>query len=324
MTREIIRCLVVALVICGVPGVVRAFGVSGFAKASYNSVTNEVALANVADQVVGPVQNANTPAVPPNPGTYTTQSSEVATTINGGALAVALGTETEALGFGPIVSGGALGRAEYDEYVTVSSASVANGTPVTVRVRYRIAFGAAAIHDLPPAQQSDFQQYARIELYLDAQLGTTTTTHSWVQTGAGTSIVTGLFLDPTQFAEATIEVPVGQTVRVRFRWNDYANSDVRASSGNPTVFPSAQTGGTTALVFGVESDTPDVTITSPLLAGPLPDFSGVTAANALAHVLPVTIGAPVTVPEPDALWLGAVACLALRTRRFYAASHASA
>lgn len=314
MTREIARYMAVALVICGAPGVVRALGVSGVANASYNFVTDDVTLANVADQVVGPVQNANTPADPPNPGTYTTQASEVATTITGGALAVALGTETEALGFGPNVSGGALGRAEYDEYVTVSSASVANGTPVTVRVRYRIAFGAAAVHDLPPAEQSDFQQYARIDLNLDAQLGTTTITHRWFETGAGTSIVTGLFLDPTQFAEATIEVPVGQTVRVRFRWNDYANSDVRASSGNPTVFPSAQTGGTAAVVFGVECDTPDVTITSPLLGGAMPDFSGVTAANALAQVLPITVGAPVTVPEPDALWLGAVACLVLRRR----------
>jgi hypothetical protein len=316
--------MVMALLLCGAPSGVRAFGVSGFASASYPFTTLEVPLANVADQVVGPVQNANTPAGPPNPGTYTTQASEVATTITGGALAVALGTETEALGFGPIVSGGALGRAEYDEYVTVSSASVANGTPVTVRVRYRIAFGAAAFHDLPPAEQSDSQQYARIDLNLDAQLGTTSTTHRWFQTGAGTSIVNGLFLDPTQFAEATIDVPVGQTVRVRFRWNDYANSDVRASSGNPTVFPSAQTGGTAAVVFGVESDTPGVTITSPLLGGPMPDFSGVTAASALAHVLPITVGAPVTVPEPDALSLGAVACLALSTRRCYAASHASA
>ena len=324
MTREITRCLVVALLICGAPGVVRAFGVSGFANASYNFVTDEVTLANVADQVVGPVQNANTPADPPNPGTYTTQSSEVATTLTGGALAVALGTETETLGFGPIVSGGALGRAEYDEYLTVASASVANGTPVTVRVRYRIAFGATVFHDLPPAEQSDLQQYARIDLNLDAQLGTTTITHRWFQTGAGTSIVNGLFLDPTQFAEATIEVPVGQTLRVRFRWNDYANSDVRGVSGNPNVFPSAQTGGTTALVFGVESDTPGVTISSPLLGGPMPDFSGVTAANALAHVLPVTIGAPVTVPEPGALWLGAAACLALGRPRLYAASHANA
>jgi len=324
MTREITRCLVVALLICGAPCVVWAFGVSGFAQASYGFTTDEVPLANVADQIVGPVQNANTPAGPPNPGTYTAQSSEVATTLSGGALAVALGTETEALGFGPIVSGGATGRAEYDEYVTVSSASVANGTPVTVRARYRIAFGGAAVHELPPAEQSDYQQYARIDLNLDAQLGTTTVTHRWFQTGAGTSIVTGLFVDPTQFAEATIEVPVGQTVRVRFRWNDYANSDVRASSGNPTVFPSAQTGGTAALVFGVECDTPDVTITSPLLGGPMPDFSGVTAANALAHVLPITVGAPVTVPEPDVLWLGAGACLALRARRVYAASHASA
>ena len=324
MTRTIGRCLAVALVICGAPGGVRAFGVAGFAAASHGFTTDEVPLANVADQVVGPVQNANTPAGPPNPGTYTAQASEVATTITGGALAVALGTETEALGFGPIVSGGATGRAEYDEYVTVSSASVANGTPVTVRLRYRIAFGAAAIHDLPAAEQSDSQQYARIDLNLDAQLGSMTTTHRWFHTGAGNSIVNGLFTDPTQFADATIEIPVGQTVRVRFRWNNYANSDVRASSGNPTVFPSAQTGGTAAVVFGVESDTPDVTITSPLLGGPMPDFSSVNAANALAHVLPVTVGAPVTVPEPDALSLGAVACLALSTRRCYAASHASA
>lgn len=324
MTREITRCLALALVICGAPTGVRAFGVSGFATASHGFTTDEVPLANLADQVVGPVQNENIPADPPNPGTYTVQASEVATTITGGALAVALGTETEALGYGPIVPGGATGRAEYDDYVTVSSASVANGTPVTVRLRYRIAFGAAAVHDLPPAEQSDSQQYARIDLNLDAQLGTTTTTHRWFHTGAGTSIVNGLFTDPTQFAEAAIEVPVGQTVRVRFRWNDYANSDVRASSGNPTVFPSAQTGGTAAVVFGVESDTPDVTITSPLLGGPMPDFSGVSAANTLAHVLPMTVGAPVTVPEPDALWLGAVACLALSTRRIYAGSHANA
>jgi hypothetical protein len=69
VTCTIGRCLAVALVICGAPGGVRAFGVAGFAAASHGFTTDEVPLANVADQVVGPVQNANTPAGPPNPET---------------------------------------------------------------------------------------------------------------------------------------------------------------------------------------------------------------------------------------------------------------
>jgi hypothetical protein len=43
--------MVVALLLCGAPSGVRAFGVSGFASASYPFTTLEVPLATVADQV---------------------------------------------------------------------------------------------------------------------------------------------------------------------------------------------------------------------------------------------------------------------------------
>jgi len=63
-------------------------------------------------------------------------------------------------------------------------------------------------------------------------------------------------------------------------------------------------------------------ITSPKF-GAVPDFSGVTAGNALANVLPVDVGLPVTVPEPDAGLLDLAALLALVTTG-YTGSHASA
>lgn len=297
----------------------RAFGVSGFANASHDFVSDEVPLANVPDQHVGPVNNANAPAANPNPGTVTAQASEVEAAVTQGVLAVAIGTDTECLGYGPIVPGAANGRAEYDEYVTVSSASVANGTPVTVRVRYRIAFGAAVLHSLLPEQQGDLVQYARVDLNLDAQLGTTTTTHRFLQAADGTSIVNGLFADPAEAAEATATVAVGQTLRLRLRWNNYASSDVRAVDG---VFPSAETGASAVLVFGVESDTPGVAITSTVFgtAFPLPGLANATSGNAVASALPITVGSPVEVPEPGAR-AGGLAALALlgilarRTRR---------
>lgn len=307
---------VLALALCPSAETARAFGVTGFASASHGAFVDEVPLASVPDQHVGPVQNLNEPAPPPSPGTVTAQASEIVTAVTQGILAVAIGTDSECLGYGPIVVGAATGRAEYDEYVTVSSESVANGTPVTVRLRYRIAFGAAVLHSLLPEEQGETQQYARVDLGLDVQLGTSTTMHRLFQAADGTAIVDGLFVDPAQAAEATATVAVGQTVRVRLRWNHYASSDVRGVDG---VFPSAETGATTVLVFGVASDTPGVAITSTVFGAPfpLPGLENVTGANALAAALPITVGTPIDLPEPgaEAGGFAALALVGLRARR---------
>lgn len=297
------------LVPCLSAPVAGAFGVSGFANASHGFFVDEVPLANVPVQHVGPVNNVNAPAADPNPGTVTAQAAEVEAAVTQGVLAVAIGTDTECLGYGPIVPGAANGRAEYDEYVTVSSASVANGTLVTVRLRYRIAFGAAVLHSLLPEEQGDLAQYARIDLNLDTQLGTATTAHRFFAAADGTSIVNGLFVDPTQPAEATATVAVGQTLRLRLRWNNYASSDVRAADG---VFPSAETGASAVLVFGIESDTPGVAITSTVFgtATSLPGLANASVENAIASALPIAVGSPVEVPEPG-VEAGVLAVLAL-------------
>ena len=137
----------------------------------------------------------------------------------------------------------------------------------------------------------------------------------------------GLFADPTQPLELAVADVVGGTVRLVISVRcDFASSQaVLASSGSSYLFPTAATGATAALVFGVESDPPGASLESPLLGAVLPGYADVTAPYALAHVLPLTVGAPVTVPEPDALGSELAACaVLLATARRYAASHASA
>lgn len=248
--------------------------------------------------------------------------------LGAGFFSMATGSAGEVLGFGITRFGVGSTRVDYRENVTLESAGVPDGTPVTIRLRYRIAYGRACFHDLTAEQLATTAVHAcltdlEVRAVLNDLLGEVdVATHTHYVPVGFASTVTGLFADPMQSDELAITAEVGDSIRLEL----FADSAGIHRLGGPyqETLPSAATGTSLVLVFGIESDVPGVTIESPLLGGPLPGFSGVTAANALAHVLDVSVGAPFTVPEPSALALAAVACATLLARRRYAVSQARA
>jgi hypothetical protein len=266
-------------------------------------------------QTLGPAHTTRLPdpSDPAGPGTLSDESAVAEIDFGLGVFASESGTESAVAGTGTSLDASATSRVTFDEYLAVSSASLAPGTPVTLRLRYRIAFGAAQLHDLPPAAlNSSSTQWARSDIQLYTTFGGVYLPHRWYESGDGTVIVDGIFSDPTQIGEMTAQTTVGAVSRLTLDLRTETTS--KASLYSVPQFPSASTAATVAFVFGIEADVPNVTITSSTF-GAVPDFSDVTAANALANVPPVPVGAPVTVPEPAALWLGAVACFALGSRR---------
>jgi hypothetical protein len=282
---------------------------------------DELDLSNAAVQTLGPLVEDHLPSGDPeNPGVYTTQGAVLAMDLGQGFLSMAAGSEGQTLGQGQrgIARGGA--RIAYAENVTLQSETLPDGTPVTIRLRYRIAFARACLHDLDPAiVASSALQECLSDLEVRASLRneslvTDSTTHNhFVPVGFG-STVTGLFADPTQVGEASVPAEVGETVRVDV-FADAAGHLEIAKHGE--ALPTGATAGVLVVVFGIESDPPGVEAFSPLLGGTLPGFAGVTASNALAHVLSVDVGAPVVVPEPGALAgaLGVLGMLGASARR---------
>lgn len=282
----------------------------------------ELDLPNAAVQTLGPLIEENVPSGDPeNPGVYTTQGAVLAMDLGQGFLALATGSEGEVLGQGlrGIARGSA--RIAYLENVVLQSETLPAGTPVTVRLRYRIAFGRACLHDLDPAilAASSLQEcISDLELRAslrNASFQTDSTTHyHYVPVGFG-STVTGLFAAPTGVGEAAVAAEVGETVRVDL-FADAAGHLELAKHGEASL-PTGATATSLVVVFGVESDPPGAEAFSPLLGDALPGFAGVTAGNALAHVLAIDVGAPIVVPEPGAIGaaLGALAALSAAARR---------
>jgi len=265
------------------------------------------------EQTVGPVHTMRLPDPmdPVGQGNLSDESALATIDFAAGVFAVEAGTESGAVDFGKIVSAGAHARVAYDEYLTISSASLPPGTPVTLRLRYRVAFGANALHDVPAASVNGNTQYALADLQLNMTFGGVYTTNRWYDSADGTSIVNGIFDDPTQLGEKTAQAAVGQTSRLVLEIRTDENSQATIYMN---TFPNASTAATAAVVFGVEADEAGVTIGSPKF-GAVPDFAGVTAAHAFASVLSIDVGAPVTVPEPGALASIGAACAALAARR---------
>lgn len=318
-----------------VAGAARAQTVTGFATIRYGSGNSfqgetELELTSAAVQNLGPITSQSPASVDPaNPGTSSTQEAVLAMDLGAGVFAMAAGSEGAVLGFGVTRFGTGTTRVDYRENVLVDSATVADGTPVAIRLRYRIAYGRECLHALTPEQLAIFfMSYActtelEVRAVLNDLLGTVDTTAQTHFVNLGfTPTIDGLFADPTQSDELSITAEVGDSIRVEI----FAEAAGSHRLGGPfqSTLPEAASGASLALVFGVESDTPGVEVVSPLLGGPLPDFAGVTAENALTHVLDVSVGAPFTVPEPSVLALAAVACATLLARRRYAASQASA
>ncbi len=283
------------------------------------------AIGNDSLETLGPAHTTRLPDFgdPAGPGTLSDESALAEIDFGLGVFATEAGTESACFGTGESLDASATSRVAFAEYLSVGSASLAPGTPVTLRLRYRVAFGAAQLHDLPPAALNNSStQWARSDVQLYTTFGGVSVPHRWFESGDGTVIVDGFFNDPTQTGEMTAQATVGGTSRLILELQSIGTS--KASVYSSPQFPNASTAATAALVFGVEADEPGVTITSPFF-GAVPDFSGVTAANALANVLPVPVGAPVTVPESSTLGSELAACgVLLAIARRYATSHANA
>jgi hypothetical protein len=231
--------------------------------------------------------------------------------LGAGVIAMATGSEGEVLGSGTTRYGIGAGRVDYRENLAVQSSSVPAGTPVTIRLRYRIAFGQACLHDLDPALvAAAANQTCLTELELRAVLddllgGAPVATQRHLENVGFAPDKSGLFADPGQLGELVVSVQVGDPLRLELFVDA---SGLHALAPHAATLPTAATGTSLVVVFGIESDTPGVEIVSPLVGGALPGFAGVTPANAVAHALAVDVGAPVTVPEPHA---APVALLAL-------------
>jgi hypothetical protein len=317
------------------PAAAQAQTVSGWVNANWGSGNttmeeDESDLANAAVQNVGPVQNLSPPGAP-SPGGVTSQAAEAVVDLGQGVIAAAVGTDAQVLDFGPNRWGNARASLDYDETLTVVSAALSSGTPVTLRLRCRIAFGGDSLHSLAEVAGPTSSQYATSQLTLNVQFqdleGENGSAYDvWFDSAGGLQQSDGLFADPAQPLELAVADVVGGTVRLVISVDAFASSQaVLASSGPSYLYPTAATGATAALVFGVESDPPGASLESPLLGTVLPGYTDVTAPYALAQVLPLTVGAPVTVPESSTLGSELAACaVLLATARRYAASHASA
>jgi hypothetical protein len=295
--------------------------VSGYAEALFSSGNtieqdDQTNLVDAPFQDVGPVANQSPPSMDPSlPGTSASQGAEVAIDVAGGAIALACGADDQVLGYGISRYGTGRAHVQYDEDLAVGSATLAPGTPVTIQVVYRIAFGTTSQDTLDPAVVSSRpDQAASALITLDTYLqdlggGSTHGYDTWVDSVGSTPAGTGLLADPTQLGTLQVSSSVGGTVRLRFILD--GNASATATAFTPfgqvdPLFPEAASGLSLALVFGTASDPPGVSLTSSAAGAPLPGSGNATPANASAHALPVTHGPPVTVPEPG----GAVEALA--------------
>jgi len=321
--RALAICASSALALAGAASAQTVTGFAGVRYGSGNTTHDEVELelANDAAQSLGPVANESPPpGDPENPGTESEQEAVLSMDLGAGFLAMATGSAGQVLGYGVTRFGVGTTRVDYRENVLVESASVADGTPVVIRLRYRIAFGRECFHDLTPTQlEAVYPTHGCLtDLELRATLNDllgevdSDSQNHFVNVGFEPT-VTGLFANPRQFGELTVTAAVGDAVRLEL----FADAAGVHRLGGPyqETFPGAATGTSLALVFGVESDTPGVEIVSPLLGGALPGFAGVTAAHAQSRALAVATGAPVVVPEPNASVLALIACAVLLARR---------
>lgn len=301
--------------------------VSGFVNAQWGSGNtilelDETPLANLAVQSVGPLQNASPPGAP-DLGGITSQAAEGVLDLGQGVLAAAAGTEAQVLDFGPNRWGGARVTIDYDETLSVISSTLAAGTPVALRLRCRVAFGGDSLHSYAEVEGPTGSQYATSQLTLNVQLqdleGENTSAYDqWFDPAGATLQSDGLFADPAQPLELVVTDVVGGTARLVLSFDAIvASAAVLQWTGSGNLYPTAATGATAALVFGVESDPPGASLASSLLGASLPGFDDVTATFALSRALPLVVGAPVTVPEPGATSgpLAAILLLLLLARR---------
>jgi hypothetical protein len=325
--RGALKAFAVSILLAAGPASAQLPPVYGFVNARDIGGDEELSLPSAAAQSLGPLVTESTPSSDPElPGVHTAQGAALAMNLGAGFLALAAGSEGEVLGQGLRGLGRGSARIAYLENVLVQSESVPAGTPVVIRLRYGVAFGRACLHDLDPAvlEASNVQEcISELELRASLRRNETgeidsTTHYHYVPVGFDET-VTGVFAGPSNFGEASVAAEVGETVRVDL-FTD-ASGHLELALGGETL-PTGATAASMVVVFGIEADVPGVEVYSPLLGGVLADFSAVTPANALAHVLSLEVGAPITVPEPALAPAAIAALLALAAQRVSANARA--
>lgn len=182
------------------------------------------------------------------------------------------------------------GNVSYTDFLTITSATVPEGTPVSVRVcwavdlvlnsqhtgtgaaNYTSASGSLTFRAIVPSPFTGFHDY-----------------DTAIRSGNGNPVGTGVWADGT--AERTINVVVGTTFQLLI---SMATSSLSGASNTPALTEAL--GGSefcAGLAFGAAALTPGVQVMSSYLGGEFPDTEGCTplGASQFVPVLPSPSGA---------------------------------
>lgn len=200
----------------------------------------------------------------------------------------------------------------YFDDLTVTSASLANGTPVDVRFVFDLAFVAGA--DVTAGAISEANRarsLADVQATAAGVVGIDQNTNRFVEDlESGSFLQTGIF-SGTQHAEFTIATTVGSTFPFALVVDADVDGALHPNAGG--VNGAAEAESFLALSFGAEVVDADAAVVSNLLGGEFPPAALVSPAAAEAALPPN----PLAVPEPSgATWVLLPAVVALaRSRR---------
>ncbi|MEQ8231802.1 MAG: hypothetical protein RLW61_07460 [Gammaproteobacteria bacterium] len=206
----------------------------------------------------------------------------------------------------------------FEDLITVSSASLAVGTPVQVQFALFGAADLAVSHDIASSQANN---RADASVTLTGRFGETIASGQRVDFGGNNVAATstaigavptamGLFAPASAGLLYTLDTQVGRTLELVFRPRSAVTGGVSVG-GTPFGVKSGQASSKLALVFGASANLGDVELLSDFYNGAFPalDLASAGAAQALLGA------APVPVPAGLALLAGALPALVVRRRR---------
>lgn len=256
--------------------------------------------------------NGTTPSVALNAGLLSadgdaTSKMSTGTLVVSGLVAGASNTPLDNHNY--YVSGG--GSINYSDTLTLSSASLPSGTPVTLTFSFEIAYNATAQHTigtlLGPNQQQNNARYLLAvgagaadsfgggSFFMDSNLN-----KAYFDTAPGSGTKVGIFTG-TQHVDFTVGSQVGHTVNFGLNIQASAYLDVAPASltgFGPLMNESGSAIAQLGTAFGASADNPAVVLSSAKLGGAFPAASFANPMNAAAAV-----------PEPGAI--GVVTALGL-------------
>ena len=207
-----------------------------------------------------------------------------------------------------------LGGGDYNtmDLITVSSTSLAIGTPTQVKFAFYLAYDAFVMHNKGAHTEDD----SALRLNFDTEIfGQTTGNYERLRNTEnrynnsisgdfGGLIQLGLFNPLTPYTEIVFDTEVGEVIDFRMGLFVFAYAAAQASGLNmPSI---GQSQGGTAVAFGASALDDAVSLSSELFPGAFPDASLATLSNANAALVPI--------PAVGYLFAGAVIFL-LKIRR---------